>query len=279
MQVTKTQNTLISNLLGFKQRGLSIGFVPTMGALHEGHLSLVRSAKKQNDIVVVSIFVNPTQFNNQEDLINYPRNETKDIDMLQQEQCDIVFIPAVEEMYAKPDTRIFDFGTLDKIMEGEFRPGHFNGVAQIVTKLFDIVNPDKAYFGKKDFQQLAIIKYVVKALNYTVEIVAADTVRERDGLAMSSRNGRLSEEQRKYAPDIYKTLQAAVSMKNSHSIQSVEKWVTDTVNKIPTMKVQYFSIVDADTLQPILNWTDTNSIIGCIAVFCKTVRLIDNITF
>jgi len=250
-----------------------------MGALHEGHLSLVREAKRENDYVVASIFVNPTQFNNLEDLNLYPRNEVRDFDLLQSEKCSIVFFPDVNEMYPEKDTREFDFNGLDTEMEGKFRPGHFNGVAQIVTKLFDLVIPDKVYFGKKDYQQMTIIKYIIKKLNYPIKLVSVDTVREPDGLAMSSRNLRLTKEQRQLAPKIYQTLLIAKEMAKTSSIETVQNFVADTLNKTPFMKVEYFNIVDSNTLKIIENWNDTDSKVGCIAVYCGDIRLIDNIEF
>ncbi|MDE7373783.1 MAG: pantoate--beta-alanine ligase, partial [Odoribacter sp.] len=205
MQVFNTKNELANRIAGLKKEGKVIGFVPTMGALHEGHLSLVKASKKNSDITVVSIFVNPTQFNDPEDLKRYPRTLEQDIRLLETVDCDIVFAPSVEEIYPEPDTRKFDFGYLESVMEGAKRPGHFNGVGQVVSRLFDIVSPDKAFFGMKDFQQVAIIKYMVKQLKYNIEIIPCPIVREESGLAKSSRNTLLDEEHKKTAPHIYAT--------------------------------------------------------------------------
>jgi pantoate--beta-alanine ligase len=262
-----------------KREGNSIGFVPTMGALHEGHVSLLEQAKKQNNITVASIFVNPTQFNNKEDLINYPRTPDTDLKLLKTKGCDIVFMPNEKEMYPEPDLRVFSFGNLDKVMEGKHRPGHFNGVAQVVTKLFDIITPTRAYFGMKDFQQLAIIKRLVADYQYPVEIIACPTIREPDGLALSSRNKRLSPDERQHAALISKTLFWAQQTASSMQITELKKAVTDTINNDPFLKVEYFEIVNDLTLQPIKTWQDAGGKVGCIAVNVGKVRLIDNINF
>jgi len=266
-------------VVSLKKAGKSIGFVPTMGALHAGHISLVRHARQQNDVIVVSIFVNPTQFNNKEDLVRYPRTIDADLLLLEKEGCDFVFIPDEMEMYPEPDLRVFSFGNLDKVMEGKFRPGHFNGVAQIVTKLFDTVTPDRAYFGQKDFQQLAIIRKLASDCRYPVEIVACPIVREADGLAMSSRNTRLTPEERQHAPLIYKTLLKAQETGTSVSPESLKKAVIDSINDDPFLQVEYFEIVDDKTLQPVKSWDKPGTKIGCIAVLAGKIRLIDNITF
>ncbi|HON17735.1 MAG TPA: pantoate--beta-alanine ligase [Salinivirgaceae bacterium] len=279
MEIFRDKNSLITHIKSIKDSGKTIGFVPTMGALHEGHLSLIRTAQQEIDVVVVSIFVNPTQFNNKEDLRLYPRKEASDLEKLQAIQCDVVFVPDEQEMYPEPDTREFDLGHFAHVMEGKFRPGHFNGVVQIVTKLFDVVQPHKAYFGQKDFQQLAIIQYITKKLGYSIEIVPVPTVRESDGLAMSSRNERLTPEQRAIAPLIYKTLQNAVLKQKSLSVSELELWVTEQINQLPFLRVEYFQVVNSETLLPINNWHEKCKIIGCIAVFCGDVRLIDNIFF
>jgi pantoate--beta-alanine ligase len=255
----------------------SVGFVPTMGALHEGHLSLVEAASADNSMVVVSIFVNPTQFNDPDDLKKYPRNLEADMELLKATRCHIVFAPDVAEVYPEPDTRRFIFGLLEEVMEGKFRPGHFNGVAQVVSRLFDIVKPDKAYFGQKDFQQLAVIKEMVRMLGMKVVIVPCPTVREGSGLAMSSRNELLSPEERMESALIYATLNSARQLKEEKSVQDLGAWVRETINKSPFLNVEYFEIVDSDTLQPVLDWSSKCSITGCIAVFCGKVRLIDNI--
>jgi pantoate--beta-alanine ligase len=250
-----------------------------MGALHAGHISLVQTSKRQNDITVVSIFVNPTQFNNKEDLVRYPRTLDADLPLLEKEGCDFVFLPGEKEMYPEPDLRVFSFGNLDKVMEGKFRPGHFNGVAQIVTKLFDIVTPDRAYFGQKDFQQLAIIRKLTTDCRYPVEIVACPIVRESDGLAMSSRNMLLSPEERQHAALIFRTLLKAQKTGTSVSPGRLKKAVTDTINKDPFLNVEYFEIVDDKNLQPVKSWDNPGMKVGCIAVHAGKVRLIDNITF
>lgn len=258
----------------------SIALVPTMGALHEGHLSLVKQAKLDCDICVVSVFVNPTQFNNKEDLKKYPRNLEKDARLLADNKVDFVFAPTVEEVYPEPDTRQFDFGALDKVMEGKFRPGHFNGVAQVVSRLFDMVNPDKAYFGEKDFQQLAIIRAMVKQLSLNVEIVPMPIVREASGLALSSRNERLSDNQKKLATNIYKNLLLSKNeYQKTESVESTNKKVVSSINEVEDLEVEYFEIVEGLTLQPVEDWSDSDYIVGCITVFCGDVRLIDNIVY
>lgn len=255
----------------------SVGFVPTMGALHKGHLSLVQKAVDENPLVVVSIFVNPTQFNDSKDLERYPRTLTADMNLLGTTGCQIVFAPDVTEIYPEPDTRKFDFGQLDKVMEGKHRPGHFNGVAQVVSRLFEMVQPQKAYFGLKDFQQLAIIKNMVKQLNLQVEIVSCPIVREESGLAMSSRNELLSAEERTNAATISKTLFMAKELKMDKTVSELEKWVTETINKNLFLRVEYAEIVDDTELQPVKNWDELNSKVLCVAVFCGKIRLIDNI--
>ncbi len=278
MLLVKTIKEL-QNILTDSGKSGNIGFVPTMGALHRGHLSLVKQAVLENQTVVVSVFVNPTQFNDSADLEKYPRTLETDLKILKSTNCDIVFAPNAEEVYPEPDNRKFDFGILETVMEGKHRPGHFNGVAQVVSKLFDIVKPDKAYFGLKDFQQLAIIKTMVTQLKLTVEIVSCPTVREKSGLAMSSRNELLTAEQRKNADLLHRTLLKAKEQKGQKSVEELTNWVVETINKNPFLSVEYFEIVDDEQLQPIKNWSETNSKIGCIAAFCGDVRLIDNIVF
>lgn len=257
----------------------TIGFVPTMGALHQGHLSLVKKAVLENKTVVVSIFVNPTQFNDTKDLDRYPRTLETDLKLLEGSDCEIVFVPSTKEVYPEADTRKFNFGTLETVMEGKHRPGHFNGVAQVVSKLFDMVEPDKAYFGLKDFQQFAIIKNMVKQLNIAVEIVPCPIIREENGLAMSSRNELLTTGERTNAAVIYKALLNAKEQIRQKSVVEVTNWVVDHINKNPFLSVEYFEIVDAEKLQPIENWNKKETKIGCVAVFCGKVRLIDNIVF
>jgi pantoate--beta-alanine ligase len=259
------------------QSGATTGFVPTMGALHQGHLALVRQAVSENKQVVVSIFVNPTQFNDPKDLKNYPKNLDADLRKLEDTGCDIVFAPAVEEIYPHPDHRRFDFGPLDQVMEGKFRPGHFNGVAQVVSRLFAIVKPDRAYFGLKDFQQVAIIKKMTAMLQSPVEIVSCATVRESNGLAMSSRNQLLTEEEREQAAHIYKTLTQAAKLKSEKNVIDLKRWVVDEINNNSFLTVEYFEIVDNENLQPVASWKNAGAATGCIAVFCGKVRLIDNI--
>lgn len=263
----------------FKEEGKSVGFVPTMGALHQGHLSLTEQSVKNNDITIVSIFVNPTQFNNPNDLKTYPRCIEDDLEKLSKYNPDIIFIPEVEEIYPEPDTRVFNFGQLDTVMEGKNRPGHFNGVAQVVSKLFDIVTPDNSYFGQKDFQQVAVIKQMVKDLKLSVNIVPCPIIREKDGLAMSSRNMLLSEEQRKNASKISETLFKARNLAAELNVTQLKNWVVEEINKNPYLSVEYFEIVDDTTLAQINNWDEDNVKVGCITVQVGKIRLIDNITF
>ena len=262
-----------------RDHGMSIGFVPTMGALHQGHLSLVERAAFDNDRVVVSIFVNPNQFNDPNDLKNYPRSLEKDIALLSSLSCDYIFSPEVDEVYPEPDTRKFDFGSLETVMEGQFRPGHFNGVAQVVSKLFDIVKPDKAYFGLKDFQQYSIILNMVTRLNLPIAIIACETIREVDGLAMSSRNALLTKEHRAVAPGIYSILLQAKEETSSFTPEEIKGRVIEKINATLLLKVEYFEIVDEITLQAVTSWDQTGKKVGCIAVFAGSVRLIDNIIF
>ncbi len=274
-KVAELQKVLDHN----RKEKLGIGFVPTMGALHEGHFSLVRRARAENDIVVVSVFVNPTQFNDKNDLLRYPRTLDADLEKLSHIKCDIVFAPAVEEIYPEPETRVFDFGHLDTVMEGKFRPGHFNGVAQVVSRLFEIVKPDKAYFGLKDFQQLAIIRELVRQLKLPVTIIPCEIVREPDGLAMSSRNTLLSPECRKAAPLIRKTLLKANELKQDKSVQELKNFVIAEIDSNPYLKVEYFEIINETNLLPVNLWSEPGGKVGCIAVFAGSVRLIDNIKF
>ena len=279
MIVINKVNELEKAVDAFRIEGKSVGLVPTMGALHEGHLSLVKRCRRENDVVVVSVFVNPTQFNNKEDLRTYPRTEEADKALLAEAGCDIVFMPTVEEVYPEPDTRVFDLGPVAEVMEGAMRPGHFNGVAQIVSKLFMMVKPDRAYFGEKDFQQIAVIRQMVKNEGFNLQIVPCSIVREADGLAKSSRNVRLSAEARQTAPSIYRTLQESLDYAKSHTVAETQKFVTDCINSYPGMEVEYYQIVDGITLMPVNNWNESNYIVGCVTVYCGGVRLIDNIAY
>ncbi len=280
MKIVKSIKDLKEQITLNRKSGKSIGFVPTMGALHDGHKSLVARAKAENDYCVVSIFVNPTQFNNKSDLEKYPRNIEKDASLLEEIGCDLIFVPDNDEIYSKDEMGVpfqFDFGGLDQVMEGKFRPGHFNGVVQIVSKLFDFVQPDKAYFGEKDFQQLAIIHRMVNILNFKVEIIDCPIIRESDGLAMSSRNERLSAEDRKKAVNISKVLFESRNFANQLSPVELTNWVIDKVNEHQGLEVEYFEIVDANTLQKVKDWS--KFAVGCITVYCGDVRLIDNIRY
>ena len=256
-----------------------IGFVPTMGALHAGHRSLVERARRENATVVVSVFVNPTQFNDKNDLRNYPRTPEADERLLAEAGADFVLMPSVEEIYPEPDTRVFDFGQVDKVMEGATRPGHFNGVAQIVSKLFDTVKPDRAYFGEKDFQQIAVIREMTRQLKFPIEIISCPIVREADGMALSSRNTRLSPEQRKNAVNISQTLFKSRTFATQHTVAETIAFVIDSINQTPDLQVEYYEIVNGDTLQPVDSWDDAPYIVGCITVYCGEVRLIDNISY
>ena len=258
-----------------------IGFVPTMGALHAGHLSLVKRCVDENDICVVSVFVNPTQFNDKKDLETYPRTLEKDCELLQSAGCDYVFAPSVEEMYPEPDTRVFDFGKVMQVMEGARRPGHFNGVAQVVSKLFYIVEPDNAYFGEKDFQQIAVIRAMVKDLNLPLQLCPCPIVREESGLALSSRNALLTPEEKATAVNISKVLFESVDFSKSHTVAETHDEVVNRLNAIDALEVEYFEIVDGITLQPVSDWNDTDYIVGCITVYCgqRPVRLIDNMKY
>lgn len=258
-------------------RNGKVGFVPTMGALHEGHISLVERARKECDTVVVSVFVNPTQFNDKTDLKNYPRTPESDAAMLEAAGVDYVLFPTVEEIYPEPDTRVFEFGLVDKVMEGATRPGHFNGVAQVVSRLFAIVEPDKAYFGEKDFQQIAVIRAMVAQLGLKVEIVDCPIIRDTDGLARSSRNTLLDKAHRAAAPHIYEVLSAAASKTGEMTPDELSAWVVEQVNAEPLLETIYFQAVDALTMQQVHSWDESPRIQGCIAVQAGAIRLIDNI--
>lgn len=273
---TFTKVKELREALGAVRNG-KIGFVPTMGALHEGHISLVSRARRECDTVVVSVFVNPTQFNDKTDLKNYPRTPEADAAMLAAAGVDFVLFPTVEEIYPEPDTRVFDFGKIDKVMEGATRPGHFNGVAQVVSRLFAIVEPDKAYFGEKDFQQIAVIRAMVRQLGLRVEIVDCPIVRDSDGLARSSRNTLLDKEHRAAAPHIYEVLSAAVGRVGEMSPAELSEWVAREVERNPLLKVIYFQAVDALSMQQVQSWDESERVQGCIAVQAGAIRLIDNI--
>ena len=275
MKVVKTVAELRRELETISPEGL--GFVPTMGALHEGHLSLVERARKENQTVVVSVFVNPTQFNDPNDLRNYPRTPEADAAMLETAGVDIVFMPSVEEMYPTPDTRVFDFGTIDKVMEGATRPGHFNGVAQVVSRLFDMVRPARAYFGEKDFQQIAVIKAMVRQLGICIEIVPCPIVRGDDGLALSSRNTLLTPEYRAAAPQIYAALKAGVEAVDTKTPAEVVTIIKNGIEQSGLLRAIYVEIVDGDTLQSVQEWGQSGHIQCCVAVQAGDVRLIDNI--
>ena len=262
-----------------RSRSKSIGFVPTMGALHEGHLSLIRQSEEENDITVSSIFVNPIQFNNPQDLIKYPRTLKADLALLESAGCDYVFNPEVKEMYpVEPDgSPVKDFGQLEKVMEGKFRPGHFKGVAIIVKKLFDIIQPDTAYFGKKDYQQLMIIHSMVDQLKLPIEVIGCPIIREPDGLAMSSRNMQLSIGERKIAPLIFQVLTKTKQKAGNMPVKDLKSWAIKKLTAEPTFTVEYFEIVDKQTLLPLDSWKKKDNALACTAVYLGGVRLIDNI--
>ena len=279
MKLIHTVQELRTELNAQRLAGKKIGFVPTMGALHEGHASLVKLAVAENDVVVVSDFVNPTQFNDQNDLLKYPRTLEADCELLEKVGAHYVFAPSVEEIYPEPDTRQFSYAPLDTVMEGKFRPGHFNGVCQVVSKLFMMVEPHCAYFGEKDFQQLAIIREMVKQMNFPIRIVGCPIVRESDGLALSSRNARLSDIQRVQALNISKTLFASKEYAATHTVEETQAFVEQAIAASEGLELEYFEIVDGLTLQKIAGWAETDYAVGCITVFCGEVRLIDNIKF
>lgn len=279
MKLIQTIQELRTELDALRKEGKTIGLVPTMGALHAGHASLVKRAVAENDVVVVSDFVNPTQFNDKNDLLKYPRTLDADCKLLEECGASFVFAPSVEEIYPEPDTRQFNYAPLDTVMEGKFRPGHFNGVCQIVSKLFLIVEPTRAYFGEKDFQQLAIIREMVRKYPFNLEIVGCPIVREADGLALSSRNARLSDEQRIQALQISKTLFASVEYAQTHTLAETKAFVESAISTAEGLRLEYFEIVDGNSLQTVCDWKDSSYIVGCITVFCGEVRLIDNIKY
>lgn len=279
MIVVETIEMLRAFLSAARESGKSVGLVPTMGALHEGHASLVQRSVVENDVTIVSVFVNPTQFNDKGDLERYPRTLEADCRLLEALGADCVFAPSVEEVYPEPDTRVFDFTPLDKVMEGIYRPGHFNGVAQIVSKLFMFVEPDRAYFGEKDFQQLAIIREMVRQQDFKLEIVGCPIVREADGLAMSSRNTLLTAEQRATSLAISKSLFASQEYAKNHTLAETKQMVEGTIAATDGLELEYYEVVDGNTLQPVNAWADAEYIVGCITVYCGKVRLIDNIRY
>lgn len=264
-----------------RKAGKTVGLVPTMGALHEGHASLVKRSVKENDVTVVSVFLNPTQFNDQGDLDRYPRTLDADCELLESVGADMVLAPSVEEMYPTPDKRQFEFPPVSTVMEGAKRPGHFNGVCQVVSRLFYIVRPDRAYFGEKDWQQIAVVKQLVKYIAMPVQIVECETIREKDGLAKSSRNTLLAPDERAIAPEIFKALKAGVAYSAAHTVKETHDKVVDDINAVDGLDVEYFSIVDGSTLLDVESWDQADSVVGCITVYCgKTpIRLIDHITF
>jgi pantoate--beta-alanine ligase len=276
-KIVDLQNALFDE----RKAGRVVGLVPTMGALHEGHASLVRRSVKDNDVTVVSVFVNPTQFNDKNDLNHYPRTLEADCRLLEDCHADYVLAPSVEEMYPTPDTRKFEYPPVSTVMEGAHRPGHFNGVCQVVSRLFYIVRPDRAYFGEKDWQQIAVIKAMVRHLQLPVQIVECPIVREADGLAKSSRNTLLAPDERAIAPAIFQALKASVEYAKSHTLSETHDYVVSTINAVDGLDVEYFSIVDGNTLQDIANWEDSPYVVGCITVYCgKTpIRLIDHIKY
>lgn len=261
------------------QKGTTVGLVPTMGALHEGHASLVRRSVQENDATVVSIFLNPTQFNDKTDLAKYPRTLEADCQFLQRQGATIAFAPSVEEIYPEPDNRHFSYPPTDSVMEGAMRPGHFNGVCQIVSKLFDYVQPDRAYFGEKDYQQIAVIRRMVDDLGFKLQIVPCPVIREESGLAMSSRNTLLSSDERVIAANIYRVLKESKAL--GLNVVATHDYVVKNINAVDGLEVQYFSIVDGDTLADVQSWDDSDSVVGCITVFCgsQPIRLIDHIRY
>ncbi len=277
MKIIKTIKEIQKLIISLQKEGKKIGFVPTMGALHNGHLSLVKQSVTKNDFTVVSVFVNPTQFNNKKDLEKYPRNFKRDFDLLAQNACDVVFAPCENEMYPEEDKREFDFGNIDKVMEGKHRPGHFNGVGQIVSKLFEAVPANSAYFGLKDFQQLAVIKELVQQLEIDINIVPCAIIREENGLAMSSRNELLTKVQRLEAGIIFETLKEIKKLYTKKTVEEIEDWAIAKINTNKNFKIEYLEVVDSKNLSSVYNWQNKNGISVCVALFAGSVRLIDNI--
>lgn len=279
MKVIRTVSELTDQLGRLREKGQTIGLVPTMGALHAGHLSLMTRARAENDVVVASVFVNPTQFNNPDDLRTYPRTEEADCRLLEQAGVDFAFIPTVEEIYPEPDTRVFDLGPVAEVMEGAMRPGHFNGVAQIVSKLFAWTRPTRAYFGEKDFQQIAVIRRMASLEAFDIDIVSCPIKREDDGLALSSRNTRLTPQQRAIAPTIHRILTESLGWAKSMTVDEVKKRVTEEIDAVDGLRTEYYEIVDHLTMQPVSDWSATELPVGCVTVYCGDVRLIDNIKY
>ena len=280
MKIISDPRKLKTEIDSFRKSGLKIGFVPTMGALHSGHITLVENSVRENDVTVVSIFVNPTQFNNADDLKKYPRDLNKDADLLSKAGCNLIFAPEPADIYSDSELNerfTFDFEGLDKVMEGKFRPGHFNGVVQIVSKLFTLVEPHKAYFGEKDFQQLAIIHLMVRKMGFNVEIVDCKIVRETSGLALSSRNERLTDEQKVQAARISAILFESVKLAKTKTPEELHLWVLLQLENAPGLKAEYFEIANSVTLQTLKSWDEPA--VGCVAVFCGDVRLIDNVRY
>lgn len=281
MKIIDTVAALQLAVTEAKQQGLSVGLVPTMGALHEGHASLIRQCVAENQLTVVSVFVNPTQFNDPKDLQHYPRTFEADAQLIASLGGDIVFAPSVEEIYPQEDKRVFSYPPIDTVMEGARRPGHFNGVCQIVSKLFDMVSPDKAYFGEKDFQQIAVVRAMMRDLGYKFQLVPCPIVRETSGLALSSRNALMSEDERVLATNIYRTLRESVVFSQAHTVEETQQFVVNQLNALEGLEVEYYEIVNGETLQTVTSWEDAAQIQGCITVFCgaRPVRLIDNIFY
>ena len=281
MKVINKIVDLQSELDQCRKEGKEIGLVPTMGALHEGHASLVKRSVKENGATVVSVFLNPTQFNDKGDLDRYPRTLDADCKLVEACGADYVFAPSVEEVYPTPDTRHFEFPPVSTVMEGAKRPGHFNGVCQVVSRLFDIVNPTRAYFGEKDWQQIAVIKQLVKFMGSSVKIVECPIIRDEDGLAKSSRNTLLAADERAIAPAIFKALKASVEYAKNHSVKETHDKVVNEINAVDGLEVEYFQIVDGDSLQDVASWDESDYVVGCITVYCgKTpIRLIDHIKY
>lgn len=281
MIVVNSVQALEQAVAEFRDAQKSIGLVPTMGALHEGHASLVRQSVSENGCTVVSVFVNPTQFNDKNDLSNYPRDLDADTRLLSALGVDIVFAPTVEAVYPEPDNRVFSYPPVDAVMEGARRPGHFNGVCQIVSKLFMWVQPDRAYFGEKDYQQIAVVRAMVRDQGFHLELRPCPIVREESGLALSSRNALLTPAERAIASHIYATLTASVEFAHTHSVVETQAEVVRQLNATEGLEVEYFQIVDGQTLQPVTQWDEADSIVGCITVYCgsRPVRLIDNIKY
>ena len=281
MKVIEKVSELQNELFDMHKRGVSIGLVPTMGALHEGHLSLIRQSVASNGVTVVSIFLNPTQFNDKSDLERYPRTLSEDCALVEKVKADYVFAPSVQEIYPTPDKRTFDFPPFTTIMEGKYRPGHFNGVCQVVSRLFYIVRPDNAYFGDKDFQQVAVVKQLVKYLSLDIKIVECPTIREENGLARSSRNTLLSPHERIAAASIYSILRSSIIFSEEHTPYETRQYVMSRINEVDELEVEYFALIDEERFIEINSWDDATGVVGCIAVRCgKTpIRLIDHIKF